>query len=167
MRREARLITSAWGVGGFTLPMEKMAPGEMLYARACFRRAVRDWLRAVGYTGPICVAPEGVSSSYPLKPQGFCTTRCECLPCLWRILPRYRIPFWFSRPSSHRGNCSSVSSRSAFFRLFSYIICFSQFVLCGREELLLILRDIGLPSHALDIDRLSCILFFCRPRTVH
>ena len=57
-------------------PTKKRAPGEMLYAR----RAVWDWRRADGHGGPICVAPEGASASYPLKTQGFCTTRDECPP---------------------------------------------------------------------------------------
>ena len=61
---------------------EEKVPGEMLYARTCLRRAVWDWCRADGYGDPICVAPEGVSASYPLKPQDFCTTRNECPPYL-------------------------------------------------------------------------------------
>jgi len=45
------------------------APGEMLHARACFRRAVWDWRQADGHDCLICFAPGSVSALYPLKPQ--------------------------------------------------------------------------------------------------
>jgi len=71
------------------------APGEMLYARTCFRRPVWDWRRADGLVGFICVAPEGVSASYPLKPQDACTSRGGGLRYLWSISPMFCTLFSF------------------------------------------------------------------------
>ena len=106
------------GRRGFHPTSGETTPGEMLYARTCLRRAVWDWCRADGRGGPICVAPEGASTSYPLEPQGFCTIRGGSLACSRSISPRCRTPFWSLKPPSQRKSFVSKQSICSLWFIF-------------------------------------------------
>ena len=111
----ARLVTSAWDAGVYTLLGGEGAPGKMLHARARLRGAVWDWRWAGGLGGSTCSAPGGAPASYPLKTQGACTTHDRGRRYLWSISPRCGTPS-SSMPFSHIGTRWSVSSLFAFFR---------------------------------------------------
>lgn len=81
--------SSARVVGGFTLLMGEVDPGEMLYACLSCERQCGTGAQADFCSGPVCFIPEVASVPYPLKPQDSYTTLGGGPSHLWSILPRY------------------------------------------------------------------------------